>query len=224
MGKVQDSSKSNETKVILHVYDLTQINNYSYWFGLGIFHSGIEVHGKEYGFGAHDFSSSGVFQVEPKRCPRFTYRCSISFGTINMPLSEFRALIEKMASLYRGNSYNLIYKNCNHFTDDVVRILTGKNIPRWVNRLARIGALFSCLLPGSLQVTNVKVPDYETEDGTETLSTIAPCDSDELQGTLKKGGLQIKDNTEEEKLLLSPKTGNSDINIVEEAQRDSKEA
>jgi hypothetical protein len=30
------------TPVVLNVYDLTPMNNYLYWFGLGIFHSGIE--------------------------------------------------------------------------------------------------------------------------------------------------------------------------------------
>lgn len=30
------------TPVYLNVYDLTPVNNYLYWFGLGIFHSGIE--------------------------------------------------------------------------------------------------------------------------------------------------------------------------------------
>lgn len=36
------SGSDYETHVILHVYDLTPINNYMYWFGCGIFHSGIE--------------------------------------------------------------------------------------------------------------------------------------------------------------------------------------
>ncbi|KAF2317968.1 hypothetical protein GH714_041292 [Hevea brasiliensis] len=46
------SSSQNENtdaQVVLNVYDLTSVNNYTYWFGFGIFHSGIEVHGKEYG-------------------------------------------------------------------------------------------------------------------------------------------------------------------------------
>ncbi|KAI3690884.1 hypothetical protein L2E82_49096 [Cichorium intybus] len=34
----------------------------------------------EYRFGAHDYSISGVFEVEPKSCPGFTYRCSVSLG------------------------------------------------------------------------------------------------------------------------------------------------
>ena len=37
-----DWNKKYETQVVLNVYDLTPANNYSYWFGFGIFHSGIE--------------------------------------------------------------------------------------------------------------------------------------------------------------------------------------
>ncbi|MBA0622196.1 hypothetical protein Godav_007759 [Gossypium davidsonii] len=204
----QNGSRSDITNVILNVYDLTPINNYSYWVGFGIFHSGIEVHGKEYGFGAHDFPISGVFKVEPKSCPGFIYRCSILLGCINMPFSEFRALIESVASEYHGDTYHLISKNCNHFTEDIVHRLTGKHIPGWVNRLARIGSLCSCLLPESLQVTTVKqLPEYhEMEDGTETLSTASPGGSTEI------------DDTDPEKQLLSPKDGNSDISFIKEAQ------
>jgi hypothetical protein len=37
-----NSSKNYSSVVVLNVYDLTPINNYMYWFGFGIFHSGIE--------------------------------------------------------------------------------------------------------------------------------------------------------------------------------------
>jgi len=97
------------------------------------------VHGKEYGFGAHDFPASGVFEVEPKKCPGFIYRCSVNLGQINMHPSEFRIFIESIANEYHGDTYNLISKNCNHFTDDVSSRLNGKRIPGWVNRLARLG-------------------------------------------------------------------------------------
>lgn len=100
------------------------------------------VHGKEYGFGAHDFPASGVFEVEPKSCPGFIYRCSVTLGHVDMPPSEFRTFIETIASEYHGDTYHLISKNCNHFTDDVACRLTGKRIPGWVNRLARMGNSF----------------------------------------------------------------------------------
>lgn len=47
--------------------------------------------------------------------------------------------MEKLAEEYSGNTYHLITKNCNHFCNDVCTRLTGKPIPRWVNRLARLG-------------------------------------------------------------------------------------
>ncbi|KAJ6711927.1 hypothetical protein OIU79_008198, partial [Salix purpurea] len=40
----KERSNGGSSRVMLHlnIYDLTPINNYLYWFGLGIFHSGIE--------------------------------------------------------------------------------------------------------------------------------------------------------------------------------------
>jgi hypothetical protein len=57
---------------------------------------------------------------------------------------EFRDFIQRMASEYHGDTYHLISKNCNHFTDDLSTRLTGKKIPGWVNRLARLGDDKSC--------------------------------------------------------------------------------
>ncbi|XP_039790793.1 deSI-like protein At4g17486 isoform X2 [Panicum virgatum] len=85
------------TPVLLNVYDLTAANDYLYWLGFGVFHSGIEVHGMEYGFGAHDFPSSGVFEVESKTCPGFVYRRTVWLGTTDMSQEEFRSFIEKLA-------------------------------------------------------------------------------------------------------------------------------
>lgn len=38
----ESSGEPGLTPVYLNVYDLTPVNNYLYWFGIGIFHSGIE--------------------------------------------------------------------------------------------------------------------------------------------------------------------------------------
>ncbi|KAH7657603.1 PPPDE peptidase domain-containing protein [Dioscorea alata] len=131
------------TQVVLNVYDLTPLNNYMYWFGLGIYHSGIEIHGLEYGFGAHDFPATGVFEVEPKNCPGFVYRRSITLGSISLSPSETHTFMEQLASDYHGDTYHLISKNCNHFTNDVSSKLIGKPIPGWVNRLARLGCSYT---------------------------------------------------------------------------------
>ncbi|XP_019438786.1 PREDICTED: deSI-like protein At4g17486 [Lupinus angustifolius] len=136
--------------VYLNVYDLTPINGYAYWLGLGVFHSGVQVHDVEYGFGAHERNTTGIFVVEPRNCPGFTFRKSILIGSTNMNPKDVRILMEKLAEEYSGNTYHLIQKNCNHFCRDFCLKLTGKSIPPWVNRLARLGYLCNCVLPQSL--------------------------------------------------------------------------
>ena len=97
------------------------------------------VHGMEYGFGAHEYPTSGVFEVEPRSCPGFIFRRAIPLGSTDMSRAEFRSYMQHLASKYHGDTYHLIGKNCNHFTDEVCLHLTGRSIPGWVNRLARLG-------------------------------------------------------------------------------------
>ncbi|KAJ1299238.1 hypothetical protein BS78_01G516700 [Paspalum vaginatum] len=176
--------------VYLNIYDISPLNHYLYWFGLGIFHSGIEVHGMEYGFGAHEYPTSGVFQVEPKSCPGFIFRRSVCVGTTDMSRSQVRTCIEDLAEEYHGDTYHLIIKNCNHFTADVCKRLTGKPVPGWVNRLARLGSLFNCVLPEGIKVSAVRDvnthPDF-SDDGLGSDASIieASDDDDDLDQLLR---------------------------------------
>lgn len=148
--------RTGKVPVYLNVYDLTSMNGYAYWLGLGVYHSGVQVHGLEYAFGAHENSTTGIFEVEPKKCPGFTFRKSILIGRTDMGPKDVRAFMEKLAEEYSGNTYNLITKNCNHFCNDACLRLTGKPIPSWVNRLARLGLLCNCVLPAGLNETKVR--------------------------------------------------------------------
>lgn len=101
----------------------------------------IVVHGVEYAFGAHEYSTTGIFEGVPKQCDGFRFRKTVLVGKTDMKPTEVRALMEELAQIYKGNAYNLITKNCNHFCNDACIKLTGNSIPNWVNRLARIGKL-----------------------------------------------------------------------------------
>ncbi|KAG2555440.1 deSI-like protein At4g17486 [Panicum virgatum] len=188
------SSSSSSTKeppppppsaaaVYLNIYDISPLNHYLYWFGLGIFHSGIEAHGMEYGFGAHEYPTSGVFQVEPKSCPGFIFRRSVCVGTTDMSPSQVRTCIEDLAEDYHGDTYHLIVKNCNHFTADVCQRLTGKPVPGWVNRLARLGSFFNCVLPESIKVSAVRDvnphPDFSDDGLGSNASIVEGSDEDD---------------------------------------------
>uniref|UniRef100_A0A5B7ADX4 Putative PPPDE thiol peptidase family protein n=1 Tax=Davidia involucrata TaxID=16924 RepID=A0A5B7ADX4_DAVIN len=181
-SKEQSNGGSSRALLYLNVYDLTPINNYLYWFGFGIFHSGIEVHGLEYGYGAHEYSTSGVFEVEPKSCPGFIFRRSVLLGSTDMSRSEFRSFMEHLSAKYHGDTYHLIAKNCNHFTDEVCMRLTGKPIPGWVNRLAQLGSFCNCILPESIKVTAVRhIPDHpaDSEDASDSAASSITAESEE---------------------------------------------
>ncbi|KAI3460304.1 hypothetical protein Pfo_016967 [Paulownia fortunei] len=172
-----DNYSAKNTPVYLNVYDLTPMNGYVYWAGLGIFHSGVEVHGVEYAFGAHDFPSSGVFEVEPRQCPGFQFRKSILVGTTSLDATQVREFMERQAARYNGDTYHLIVKNCNHFCKDICQKLTGKRIPKWVNRLAKLGSIFNCVLPEALKITAVqhdtKYQAYNDSDKRRLRSTFS---------------------------------------------------
>ncbi|KAL8232293.1 hypothetical protein R6Q57_002071 [Mikania cordata] len=97
------------------------------------------LHGVEYAFGYHEQSTTGVYEGKPAEWEQFTFRKQILIGWTEMSLPEIRGLMEELAGDYKGNSYELITRNCNHFCNDACIRLTGNPIPTWINRLARIG-------------------------------------------------------------------------------------
>ncbi|KAF7051488.1 hypothetical protein CFC21_059724 [Triticum aestivum] len=154
--------------VYLNIYDISPINNYLYWFGLGIFHSAVQVHGMEFGYGAHEYATSGVFQVEPKSCPGFIFRRSVCMGTTNMSRAEVRAFLEDLAEDYHGDTYHLIVKNCNHFTADVCSVC-------------------NCVLPENIKVSAVRDETAHLEfsdDDLESDTSIIDSDIGDLDHLL----------------------------------------
>ena len=51
-------------------------------------------------------------------------------------------MLEGIKEKFPGNSYHLIRKNCNTFTNCFAEALLHKPIPGWVNRMANIGKFF----------------------------------------------------------------------------------
>jgi len=144
-----DRMELEEYDVRVNVYDLWDNNVYTYPFGCGIFHSGIEVHGTEYAYGAHDYSSSGIFETVPRKTPgTVKFRDSYVVGTTKLNRQEVTQACRKLGETYRGDMYHLLLRNCNHFSNDMTQELTGKSrVPSWVNRLAKIAYCCRCLLP-----------------------------------------------------------------------------
>lgn len=65
----------------------------------------------------------------------------------------------------------LIFSNCNHFSNDLCKIIVGKEIPAYVNRCAKVASWFS-------GIANA-VADH--------MNVVSPSGGEGLKGTLPRG-------------------------------------
>lgn len=78
-----------------------------------------------------------------------------------MSQSDIDLIVAEAAEEFQGTAYNLLSRNCNHFTNHLCEKLTGKAAPGWLNRAANIGVALPCIVPSDW----VTPPDHETADG-----------------------------------------------------------
>ena len=69
-------------------------------------------------------------------------RESILLGTTKYSYREIYSMLDNIKEKFPGNSYHLIRKNCNTFTNCFAEALLHEPIPSWVNRMANIGKVF----------------------------------------------------------------------------------
>jgi hypothetical protein len=119
--------KNKKLSVILNTYKLT-LNNIIDKIGLDLYHTAIEFDGVEYAFGFLDLPVCGIYEIKPLSFEDGIFLESFVVGYCDK--NEFYNLKENLKNEYIGNTYNVITKNCNHFTNDFCKKLLKKEIPK----------------------------------------------------------------------------------------------
>ncbi|GIL71498.1 hypothetical protein Vretimale_2636 [Volvox reticuliferus] len=141
---------SDEEKVLLHVYDLTNGLARSLSPMLlgqqidAIYHTGVVVGGIEYFFGG------GVQHCIAGQTPFGQPLRTVELGVTHLGKDVREELLADLSSRFTPQDYNLITKNCNHFSSAWTELLTGNPIPdEYVNQAQRIlqSPLGQMLLP-----------------------------------------------------------------------------
>lgn len=183
-----------ETQAFLHIYDLgttKNANDRTITFGIGIFHVGIEVYGVEWAYGFENDPNappvSGIYAVEPRRCPIGTFRESFDLGVVrNHSAKDVWRMLGVMSESWLGFEYHPLKRNCVHFCAEMCHRLGVEELPDWVGRLAAAADVLLSPLLEALGVPNnlVDFPegdDEEEEDAiecpSEDLARLSPLNS-----------------------------------------------
>ena len=103
----QDADAGNREPVILNVYDMFWTNDYTGNMGLGVYHSGLEVYGREYAYGGHPFPFSGIFDIAPRAAgelgEQFRFKQAIHLGNTDFRSCDVEKILEELGKEFRGD-------------------------------------------------------------------------------------------------------------------------
>ena len=105
---------------------------------------------------------TGVYWTRPQtEPPGGTFKTEVLQGFTIAPQDEIDAVVRQASEEFQGTAYNLLTRNCNHFTSYICQKLTGRPGPGWLNRAASIGVALPCVVPREW----IEPPEYQDASG-----------------------------------------------------------
>lgn len=163
------TTDSPKYAVHLSIYDLlptpSPLSTFLWSLGSSLLHTGVHIPhlNLEYAYGGHSIPNrSGVYHTSPHDPPPGGhFRDSIFIGWARISKEELRNVVKEVSEEFLGGEYRLLERNCNHFSEEMCRRLTGQGVPGWINRASRVGGWAPCVVPREW----LEVPECEEGEG-----------------------------------------------------------
>jgi len=207
--------------ITLHVYDLLQnpsiqtANGILRVVGSGAYHTALEVYDMEWSYGACEHGT-GVFSCIPGGCAMHHYREAIPLGNIQLSKKDVDRILEKMAHDWQGCQYDILRRNCCHFSAEFGKRLGAREVPRWISSLAGVGASLhgavvgaTSRLRGAGEAFGFMLAAYRFGDVVRGVSTVDSELSEDDKGQAPQSP-QPPATTPETRSLMGPRRLQSD--------------
>jgi hypothetical protein len=108
-------------------------------------------------------------------------REQIQVATYEGTLDSFLSIVEELRQgNFRPGTYNVVHRNCNHFSDALLQAVCGARVPEWVNRAANMGSGLSLGAGGasSSETTNTFVAPGKAKPPSLSAKTVDDNESE----------------------------------------------
>lgn len=132
--------------IYLNIYDITSFNKLLRIFGIGIYHTGIQIFDTEFAFYPGNFDQTGITEEVPFSNQKIKFLKQIKLGETKLSFNEIEEIISELKIEYIASSYDAFEKNCNHFTNEFSKKLLNQEIPKNINRISFLSKFLKCFL------------------------------------------------------------------------------
>ena len=145
MARLNMLCSSRQPEVVyLNIYNVTNINGCLEVFGFGLYHTSVGIYDLEVSYGGHDEDSSGIVVVDKGNNAGLELKESLAVGITYYSADEIDEIIDNFGEFWHGRDYDPFSKNCNTFTEHMIKSICEKEqfyVPSYVNRFTKLGSV-----------------------------------------------------------------------------------
>lgn len=137
-----EAEEAKGEPVYLKVYSGGKWNCLLNFFGIGIYHTGVEVYKQEYWYGGHNGDTTGIVRTSPGEV-NLKLEESILIGNTMMSHKEVLSEMSYLDRTWTGSEYDPFSRNCNSFSKELIyRLCQSRYFPPYINRFVLLKPLF----------------------------------------------------------------------------------